>query len=227
MAFKLLLDSLASILRTGETEGDCVAVEVIPQPPFAFLLAGSEVDCVKDLDRLATVLKNAGCEVVLRKEQEDARETLAILKRFVENSDGFTPLLVVFSGHGSRLGWEGSWKKPKFYYHKVAKIISRTPGPLLVVNDCCYSFSFLPMLWRERRPTNTGFIGPWDGHKECNGQKIITDAEKAWALQCTAEELYGETQVIKEDLDGYPISYQQRWGAHLDYLFFAPEYPKR
>ena len=197
-------------------------IEVPYQPPLALLLAGSDPRFAASLSGLHECLEKAGCTVVSKNLVEDVEGSLEILKQFVADADGFRPLLLVFNGHGSKRGWEGSKKKPTIYYRNVAKILKDFDGPLFVINDTCYGLELLPYLWKERHPTNTGFVAPWNGHNINRGGPV-RDICEAWSMQKTPEELHGEMRVISTDLGEYHASRLQRWGARYDHLFFRPE----
>ncbi len=77
--------------------------------------------------------------------EEDALE---ILDKAMFNGDTSQPLLLIYNGHGEKGCWYYS-KDKRFQYKVLCYLVKRYKSSVLIINNCCYSFSLAETFIKE------------------------------------------------------------------------------
>lgn len=104
------------------------------------------------------------------------------LKRITSQNtkNRYLPLLIAYCGHGGKDGW---WfnENTLLPYLFLVQALLRYRGPILILNDCCYSWSLVEELERFRaNPEMFGVISAACKDEMFSGINVISRARDYW-----------------------------------------------
>jgi hypothetical protein len=143
------------------------------------------------------------------------------------------PLIVYYSGHGSRFGWDFS-EDLFISYEELVGFLMLKPrkAPLILINDCCFGMAVVDYL-KELKIKKTVFgLSPKDfvGQNDESGSFLLPELFKYWRkgklaapsfkIKIDGKDLPDD---FKEELKKEAMSMEKidlRYGDNLDYLLF-------
>lgn len=184
--------------------------------PKAILISGSESHFKEEMLMLAKVIEPACGGDVTNIAYPNRNTVLSAINQVFEDTKAIDPILIAFSGHGNKRGWESSGLLP-ISYRAIVKAISKYVNPVLILNATCYGQFLIKHLIGKRSCLNTGVVTSWDGDDE-SFASVVPDATESWSQGETLEDM-----VRRNEYEGRRVPVQQRWGIYLDHHFFPPK----
>lgn len=109
--------------------------------------------------------------------EEDA---LDILDKAMFNGDTSQPLLLIYNGHGEKGCWYYG-KDKRFQYKALCYLVRKYKSSILIINNCCYSFSLAETFIQERVPDDRVGVIASSGANEVSYTGILCpDIFKSW-----------------------------------------------
>lgn len=150
--------------------------------PRVIIISGDEKMFFKDSEY---------CEVFCRKELSISPvhicpgvmlegDFLKMLDDVITKGDISQTLLLIYNGHGEKGFWSYSEGR-RFSYEAIAYLVKKHKSPILIINNCCYSFSLVDVFVKERVQINRVGVIASAGADEISYVGILCqDIFKSW-----------------------------------------------
>lgn len=203
--------------------------------PSAILIAGGSKRHLDEVVFMHNFLvQNAGLSLenieLIEAAYLDQKEFAVRLENAYEKLKGYEPILLYFSGHGGKKGFWCLNEDFKFSYEAVGTRLKAWNANVLFVNDCCYSYSAVPIFEKIGvGPIKVGVIASSDSDEKSYSKQLLSDLLGSWGRK----EVYSPKQVYKnvEIMGGIIRSIDEpflrtyhlrpRWKRIFDHLKYA------
>jgi hypothetical protein len=134
----------------------------------------------------------------------------------VFRSGNTSPLLVVYNGHGSPIGWAPWSNRPKnrlnkmrMTYSEIARLARDYAGPLLFVNSACFAYKLGDAFQEQKLPVDrVGVIAACDSGRTTIGDILLNQVFDAWRAGHGYRAGYmGETYSIPSGTKPLPVHF--------------------
>ncbi|MDO8443274.1 MAG: hypothetical protein Q7S81_03420 [bacterium] len=140
------------------------------------------------------------------------------------------PLIVYYSGHGLKTGWDFK-DDVDISYEIIFNFLGKRKAPLIFINDCCYGMVAADFMEKINHPKMLIGLSP----KDCAGESsrksiLLTEIFRYWRRGlpanprfCVRENVYCRYLVKKK----VKTKVNLRWGNKLDRFVFPSKFRKR
>jgi hypothetical protein len=183
--------------------------------PKVFITYGREFRHKREVVRLKRYFEQNGFLVVTCSVYCELLKRLSLEVNTLESKQ---PFLLIYNGHGSRVGWEN-----RILYADVAAILAQAEQ-LMVINQACFAVRMISQLKHFRNETSTSFLAPYDSRGLSYGG-VIDAILTCWPQGKRMEDLIAARFVMRRNKASQRGA-AYRWGQSFDHLFF-PKSPVR
>lgn len=165
--------------------------------PRAILIAGGAKRFLDEALTFKNYLDTAGIYTILLETaylgvREFTLKLADILEQYKHDAPD-EPVLLIFTGHGGKNGWDLD-ETEKFPYTTLIVLIKQNPMPLLIINTSCHSFSLAQLLEQpEISKERISLIATCDADEE-GYQGLLEDIADTWKKRTPYEPLPKPTE---------------------------------